>query len=285
MEKKENKFHGPLYFWFGVIQLELRMKKTHHLIQETNKKELKKGLLAISPIIIGLILFIVTKKTFPMLIGLWITSINNVALKALEFKKLKKKEKEILNNLKNRDEKQTQPQKILTEDMFFSETLKAEIEKEETNIVRKYREELERRRDNLSLLKNKVEKTPTKENQTADILDEIELLKILYNLPPINIELEEWNIYLDVIYDKLIEKGEQEHYKEITLIVCNRAISKALINNQELISINDFIESLSYFEVNEYKPCNLFERKELLQLQRKIATEINTLKEKELKLC
>lgn len=291
METKEKtKFRGPLNITIGLVQLESFMNKINKQMKEKNKEALIKILIALSPITIGFIAYVISKQTLPLLIGTTITGLSNITLQIREMRHTIKKEKKLMNKLNTEgtsDELQTSQIRNIEEDMFFSEALKEKIQRNETVDLSKYRESLEQKiksKNNVSLVKDKVNKQPTKESQIEEIFNEIELLQILYTLPIINIELKEWEIFFDEIYNKLKEKELQEKFKEIIITVCHATISKALINNQESLTIKDFLDNLYYFEISKYRPNNIFQKKELLELKRKIAIEINHIKSTEFQL-
>ena len=266
-----------------LVQMENYVNETEYCL----KKKIKKCLVYIIPISISIIGMIIFPHPNTLLSGIILTSgvltINHF-LEPVESPNAN--QNNCYNNSYHDKEKENSDQ-ILTKCMdenymeeYYTELYQEVVKYEETEEERKYREAVERqnlKNFNIHLLDRK--KCFLNKNETMkQIIDEIELYRVIYKLPPIIISNHQWDNFFDILYNLFLEKGVQYQFYESVAEIFRYTFARALVNKSDSININSFVENL-YFLQKGYGDFNInLKEKEVLKIQKEILLSLETKK-------
>ena len=272
-----------------LVQIEKFINDFDSAMKKDLKSRFKKLALGVGPLTISLIGFLIFKNPLIITIGAGLTGVSGITILIKDFikdiKEMTPKNKSSQNIFNITEEKDVD--QILQEGIgksegkdFYTERYKNQLKKiegyVETDQEKKYREALERQqmKDNSSKIKlvTNSEEPLNKDETMIQIVKEIDAYAIAYNVPPIEIPNQQWDMYFDSVYELFMKKGIESKFYELMSQVGRFTFSKSLLNKERTINIYNFIDNLHYLE------CEEIEEKEILSLQKEILDKLPTAK-------
>lgn len=120
------------------------------------------------------------------------------------------------------------------------------------------------KKPNIKLLKNK-EEIINKNEAIIKVIKEIDIYKLVYNLPKLTISNKEWDILVNNVYNFLVNESRQSEYYEILSFLVQFTFAKCIVKKFN-ISMVEFVNSLK-----DILPD--FSRSKVIKLQKKILEE------------
>ena len=262
-----------------VVQLETFVNEFEKAERKSLKKDLKKLKFSVGPLLISLIGFLIFKNTGIIAIGAVITGTGAIVELIKEWIIDTKKFNDRLNNkyiLDEDDEVEQILQKGIGKSKgqdFYTEEFKQIIDEaenyKETDDEKKYKESLENQNktSKIKLISND-EIVLNKDEAMVQIIKEIDMYTLIYNIPPLEISDKQWDTYFDSTYQLFINKKMEDKFYDLMSLIGRFVFSKSLLNSDTTISIYNFIDSLYYLE--DYG----IDKKEVLNLQKEIVEKI-----------
>lgn len=264
-----------------LVQMEKFMNDFDFAMKKDIKSSLKKIALAIGPVIISLIGFLIFKNPLIITIGAGLTGVGGITILTKDFikdiKEIDPKNKTFKNISSINEEKNVE--QILQEGIgkskgedFYTERYKSQLKKEkpvEKEQEKKYRQALEKQQNQNNLSKFRVVNGNNnaflnKDETMIQIVKEIDAYVAAYNIPPIDISNNQWDLYFDNAYQLFVEKGIERKFYDLMSQIGRLTFSKSLLNKEKKIDIYDFIENLHYLENKDIT------EKDILNLQKEI---------------
>lgn len=145
---------------------------------------------------------------------------------------------------------------ILFDEYFMREDYKTEMKKFK-NLLKNYEEEY----DN--------EYTDDEEYTLDDILEllvyDFDTYATLYNIPEVSIDNKEWKLFFETIGNYYIERKLDDFFMNDMVELNRYAISKAMVYEDEVISLKTYISSLKYIESDILSINNIIDIVERLE--------------------
>lgn len=131
------------------------------------------------------------------------------------------------------------------------------IESEEENVKYDRAVEIQRLRNyKLRLIKeNDRPEYLSKDDANKKVVYEISCYYKVYSLPPLNINPEDWDLFINSIYELLLSKGIEHRFYELLSNISKMTLSTQLIFKSSTISIEDFIDNL--YELTSVTTTNI----------------------------
>lgn len=100
------------------------------------------------------------------------------------------------------------------------------------------------------------------------VVKEIEIYKSKYNIHPIKITSNQWDIYFNNMYQFFKEKGIEKKFYLSMSLVTDFTLANSLINEKRKITIYDFVDNLDYLKSDEIT------KKDILNSQKDILNKL-----------
>lgn len=232
---------------FGLIKFEKAVSIVEESIKEEKKKKKKNLIKALSIIVSFAALFSISIVTKNFL--LLITSLSSFSgvMVVNQIMNIKNEEKTIKNKNVNLDDN-------YKKNDFFSDKYK-EATKNMQNVP--YKESLNDLKYEEALKKQKREKMIL-EGKNVDIEEAIEActeesntFTFAYNLPKVIISDDEWNLFLENLYE-YFKDNNTDNFLEVIVQIFRLTCAKAIFYNYNEITIYNLIDDLEYLEGINY---------------------------------
>lgn len=272
-----------------LLQMEKFIDDINTTMKRDFKKRFKKLAFGVGPLIVAIIGYLIFKNPLIIVVGAGFTGVGGITILT---KDLIKDIKEVTpknqtsQNVTNITEEKDIDQ-ILQEGIgknkgedFYTENYKSLLQEMENHVEteqeKKYREILEKQHMKGSSSKIKPatnnEEILNKDETMVQIVKEIDSYTMAYNIPPLEITNQHWDIYFDSVYELFMKKGIESKFYAFMSQVERITLSKSLLNKERTINIYDFIDNLHYLECEEMKG------NEILSLQKELLDKLPTAK-------
>ncbi len=225
------------------IKIEKRMQE----IDKLNRKKLKKLLLNLSLATLTAI-GIMTRQNMYTVLGcgfaLTVSAINN----SVQNKRIKSQSINI----------------DIPDEQLYTENYQQYLEEKRSMSDSQKKYEQAARQQQKMLYQNVKQQPLDKQQSLSLIAYEVDAILRTYNLPPLTITNDEWDIYFDTIYDKIKSLGMEENYYKLAAELVRYIFAKAYVEKVPKMDANHFINNLCYLQVPE------LDKKDIEQLQKQI---------------
>jgi len=268
MEKKDENKIESLDSSIVLVQLDEFMDDFDKSMHKSIKHDLITAAIAITPIVVGVVGYVVFKSPIVLTVGCCMTAsaaiVKNVRDMIKDSKELEKELKKPNYNNNDIDEDNMTPEQVLDRGIvrkkgedFYTPEMKYVIEYDKNHVEseseRKYREAVEKQQaeinNRIRLVTKESKKPLSKDDVIKQIVHEIDVYYIAYKLPDMNISNAQWDIYFDACYAFLEKLGKKDEFYRIMSTVCSCTLASVLVHNRKQITIDDFIKGLNYLKI------------------------------------
>lgn len=161
------------------------------------------------------------------------------------------------------------------ENDFFSEDYKQLLQAKIPENQTKYQEALEKQQEQRRKIIKLQEydlRFLDEEGAKERLKKEIDVYTFAYDLPPLHISEEEWDIYFDTVYQLFQEKQMDLYFYDKTSEIIRITLASALVYKATEITIQDFSENLSLLNTpsEEKEQESKIKKKDIKQAQKEI---------------
>ena len=289
MPKDEKNGVKSLDFEIQMVKVLKFADKFDRAMKKNIKNDLKKAAILFGPLVIlaaGGFSF-----NIPILfaVGASLTGVGAISYLVADliqdFKNVSKNTSRELNVVNFRQEDQTVDE-VLKEGIeqskdedYYTEYYKQYSSRVESESERNYREAVEQQKKAMKMANIYIVDDVQGFNQEEtmiQIVKEIDVYCTVYNIPPLNISNNEWEVFFDILYKRFCEKGIENQFYDIISEIVRITFASSLVNKTNFVSIQDIINDLSFLEilakVNERR---VFEKKEISAIQQTIRSNFN----------
>lgn len=125
----------------------------------------------------------------------------------------------------------------------------------EISVREKDGDNLENSKPRLTLYENGREKKKdylSKNESIMKICDDIYLYYKLYKIAPLKINKQEWNSFVNAIYNQLTLTSREEVYYDILSLIVREVLIEAIVAESKSITLNNFLEAISVLEFSGF---------------------------------
>ena len=270
MPKKKKKVES-LDSTMMLIQIDKFCTDFDKSMKKSIRADLKKAgiaLAAVGTVVVGSIIF---KNPLITSIGMGAFALGAIVKNT---KDLIKMDKEITREIKKQDShivelndgEDKTPEQVLDKDIitkrgedFYSPALQAVIERDknykESEDAKKYREALEKQQGKTEKTESKIRLVEnnnlSKEDAIEQLVYEIDTYLKAYNLPPMKIRNEEWDIFFEICFEFFKAHNMELQFYSYTSEICKYALSNVLLNGREDLTITDFINGVDFLRFTD----------------------------------
>lgn len=227
------------------------MNNLDRAFRSESKRALKKGLVLIGPLLMGIAAFLPGSVPLYILGGI-VTIVGIIVIEITSaVERIKRESRDYFSpNVYAELSETLDPIQVLENENnmkkgsdFYSSLVIEQISRPESEDERKYREALNRQQLQL--------------NQGCELLglnetiyyvsEELHQYSLIYNLPPIEIDQTVWDSLFSSVFEVFSSKGDISQYYDYMADLSRNVCAKALINNSESINIQSFLKDLKPF--------------------------------------